>query len=150
MSQRKTLRKSLYPRGGCRAVGYYYYYLKRGLPPGIVIITIGGGWLSMGFLLDIIDGPLRKCVLIEVWPISQRTVIPISKKCPKIRFCLKIYQTLPFIHHRSLKSTFVQKIAIFSFSSNKYIFWPFYLMNYKQTNNSSCRSWSHYQIWVLI
>ena len=38
----------------------------------------------------------------------------------------------PFIHHRSLKSTFVQKIAIFSFSSSKYIFWPFYFMNYKK------------------
>jgi hypothetical protein len=54
------------------------------------------------------------------------------KSVQKIRFCLKIYQRLPFIHHRSLKFTFVPKIAIFSFSSNKYIFWPFYLMNYKK------------------
>ena len=28
MSQRKTLRKPLYPRGGCRAGGYYYYVFK--------------------------------------------------------------------------------------------------------------------------
>ena len=35
------------------------------------------------------------------------SVIRIIKKCPKIRHCLKIYHKFPFIHHRSLKSTFV-------------------------------------------
>ena len=32
-----------------------------------------------------------------------------SKSVQKIIFCLKIYQRLPFIHHRSLKSTFLRK-----------------------------------------
>ena len=65
------------------------------------------------------------------------TVIPIAKKVQKIRFCLKTYQRLPFIHHRSLKSTFV---LFFSFSSNKYIFWPFYLMNYKKIKHLTTKS----------
>ena len=45
-----------------------------------------------------------------------------SKKIVQnIRFCLKIYHGLQFIHHRSLKSTFVWKIAIFLFSSNQQV-----------------------------
>ena len=49
---------------------------------------------------------------------GQGTVIPIIKKCPKIRFCLKIYQSLPIIHHRLLKS----KKCYFFHLSKKYIF----------------------------
>ena len=42
----------------------------------------------------------------------------LQKSVQKTRFCLKINHRLAFIHHKSLESTFVLTIAIFSISSN--------------------------------
>ena len=56
---------------------------------------------------------------------------PNSKKVSK-----KSYFVWKYIKgfHLFIKGNFCTKNSYFSISSNKYIFWPFYLVNYKKIN----------------
>ena len=70
------------------------------------------------WLIEIWIKPLMICLINSTANSAQLASAGHSdpdskKKCPKNRICLKMYHRLPFIYHRSLKSTFMCKIAIF-------------------------------------